>query len=483
MSRAVTADKRGQLATKKPRHLGDVFVDLLMYAVVAVARLIAWLLTKPIIWVPAGAFTGLAYWQGPVTAGVGVGVAALALVGWRFAHHASFGLLVGRPAYRTWRRWWGYTVRWQRGTVACGLSVEDRVPRIRKVKQMTWGERVLVTLPAGLAPEDVRKKTPQLAWTFGQRKACRVKVEDDRVWLEFSNGRALRETIPALPIPHTLDLTAVGIGKREDGQPWKLQLLDPDPERGYKHLFIAGMTGSGKSKVLWGIVRQLAPGLHDGSVELWVVDGKEGVEFGPAEPLCRRFAGDETKPMAVLLNDAVKRMQAQGKQMRAMGISQHVPSPEFPVIVLFVDEVSTLIADNPDTNEAKAMERDLRLLLRLGRALGCLVIASTQDPSVENFKLRKFFFTAIGLRLKAANQVNMVYGPGSREAGALCDQLTLPGEAFVMEEDVAEAVYVRSAFVSQEDRDEVVRDYALDGANLDELALAQEFDVRPASKP
>jgi DNA segregation ATPase FtsK/SpoIIIE, S-DNA-T family len=439
--------------------MGDIFVELAMHAIVGMARLIAWLLVRPIIWVPVGAIAWLVYWQGAAIAAVAVATIVGLLAIWRQVHHSSFSLLLGRPIHRAWRRWYGYTCRWQTGTRACGLHIEDRALHIRKIQHTSWGERVLVKLPAGLAPEDVRKKTAQLASTF-KSKACRAKEDKPgQIWLEFSNGSALRDTIPVLPIPDKLDLTAVEIGKREDGKPWTLQLLDPDPERGYKHLFIAGMTGSGKSKVLWGIVRQLAPGIRDGSVELWIVDGKEGVEFGPAEPLCKRFAGDETKPMAQLLNDAVKRMQEQGKMMRAQGISQHVPSPQCPVIVLFVDEVSTLIADNPDKDEAKAMERDLRLLLRLGRALGCLVIASTQDPSVENFKLRKFFFTAIGLRLKAANQVNMVYGPGSREAGALCDQLTLPGEAFVMEEDVAEAVYVRSAFVSQEDRDEVVRNY------------------------
>lgn len=395
--------------------------------------------------------------------------------------------LVADTLKARWRRSWAYGRRWEVRAAKCGLSMEGDVARLRSVEQEAWGERVIVDLPDGLSAAAMRKteRTEALADTFGAEN-CRVRtLSPGRIALEFSDGRALRETIQPAPIAASTDLSRIHVGRREDGEPWAIELMHP--ERGYRPLFVAGMTGAGKSGVLWGIVRELAPGLRDGTVELRIIDGKEGVEFNDAQPLCTRYAGEETGPMAKLLAEAVRDLKRRGARMRAQGISQHVPTRSDPVVVIIVDEMGTLLGENPDKQEAKTIERDLRILLRLGRAMGFVVIATTQNPSVETFALRNFFFTAIGLRLKAANQVNMVYGPGSREMGAKCDELVLPGMGYVMLEDSAEAVMVRSAHVTKADIAELVRDYAINAediaevkarvAKLDEIALAAEFDV------
>ncbi len=63
------------------------------------------------------------------------------------------------------------------------------------------------------------------------------------------------------------------VGVVEDGAPWALPVLGT-------HLLVAGATGAGKGSVVWSLIRGLAPAIRDGSVQLWVVDPKGGMELG-----------------------------------------------------------------------------------------------------------------------------------------------------------------------------------------------------------
>jgi DNA segregation ATPase FtsK/SpoIIIE, S-DNA-T family len=373
------------------------------------------------------------------------------------------------------------TRQWDTRMRACKLEINDRTPVAKQVQQQPWGERVRVVLPPGIAPEDVRKRTAQLAWTFGKRPACRVATEESRVWLEFSDGRQLRETIPAPPIPEVTDLEALRIGRREDGSPWTLRVLDP--ERGYRHLFVAGATGAGKSGIFWQAIRELAPGVRDGLVQLHVADPKFGVEFDKVQPLCERYAETE-KDIAVMLRDARKFLVARSEEMKAQGIRQHVPRPGSPALAVFVDEFPSLLRDCEDSKLAKQMEQDARVLLRLGRVFGVFLWVATQDPRVESFPLRSFFVDEIGLRVRQPNHVDMIYGRGAREAGATLDLIPkdMPGTGFEVTEDGCSMV--RAYHVTGELIDAVVSGYA-PRSRADREALVAKFDVgeRPRSTP
>jgi S-DNA-T family DNA segregation ATPase FtsK/SpoIIIE len=383
------------------------------------------------------------------------------------------------------RRWWGYGRRWSTRAAKCGLSVGNDVAKLRSVEQHFWGERVLIGPPDGLSPEDAQKSTARLASTF-QTKSCRVKeIKPGKVWaLEFSDGRALRDPIPAPPISATTDLERLLMGKREDGKPWTIRVFHP--ERGYQHLFVAGTTGAGKSKLFWQAIREMAPGVRDGLVELRVLDPKGGIEFGRARGLCAAYA-DEEKAMAELLAQCVVDMRARGARMKAAGISQHTPIRSEPAVGLFVDEIVSLLTDCEDPRLAKQMERDLRIVLRQGRAYGFFVWAATQDARIENFPLRPFFPNAVGLRLMEANQADKVFGKGARDAGATCDLIDkdCPGQGFEITDEGT--MLVRGFFVSEQQYTDLIRDYAINAedtaevkarvAKLDEIALAAEFEV------
>jgi S-DNA-T family DNA segregation ATPase FtsK/SpoIIIE len=373
------------------------------------------------------------------------------------------------------RRKWTHSRKWNERMVACKLGVEGKAPVAKQTVREVWGERIRIELPAGMAPEDVRKRTPQLAWTFDRRPGCRVKVDGEMVWLEFSDGNLLREAIPAPEIPNVTNLEAIRLGLREDGSPWTLRVWHP--ERGYRHLFVAGGTGAGKSVLFWQAFREMAPAIEDGLLELRVADPKFGVEFGRGEPMFAEYADDD-EGIAAMLRKAREDMQARGARMKEAGVAQHSPSRHEPAIGVVVDEFPSLLRDCEDPKLAKQMEKDARILMRMGRVFGVFLWAATQDPRVESFSLRTFFSDEVGLRVRDANQVDMIFGKGARDAGATLDLISadMPGTGFELREDGVSMV--RSFYVSGDLIAELVDRCGRvpDGVELDRAALAVEWD-------
>ena len=228
--------------------------------------------------------------------------------------------------------------------------------------------------------------------------------------------------------------------------PWTLRLLG-------SHLLIAGATGSGKGSVLWSLVRGLAPGVSDGSVQLWAVDPKGGMELTPGAALFTRFAYADPASMIALLEDAVAVMRERAERLRRAGCRQHEPSPADPLVVVLVDELAALVAYGPDRDQRRRAEQALSLLLSQGRAPGVLVVAAVQDPAKDVIAFRDLFPVRVGLRLVEDTQVDMVLGRGARARGAVCDRIppSLPGVGYVVLDGVREPVRVRAAYVTDVD--------------------------------
>jgi S-DNA-T family DNA segregation ATPase FtsK/SpoIIIE len=189
------------------------------------------------------------------------------------------------------------------------------------------------------------------------------------------------------------------------------------------HLLLAGVTESGKSSVLWSLLRGLAPAIRDGTVVVWVLDPKGGMELGPGEALFARFCAEDFEAMADMLDEAVAVMQARTRRCRQTGTRLHVPTREEPLILVVIDEVATLTAYQPDAKLRTRMARSVGLLLSQGRGPGVSVLAALQDPRKEVLGLRDLFPTRVALQLDEADQVDMVLGPGARDQGALCDKI------------------------------------------------------------
>lgn len=475
------------------KNYGQVLDSTATAIVPALAKVLWEIIRRPYISVPVGAVAAIVLLVGPWVLYATTLVLVSVLVFWWWLHERSFMALVGRPARTAFRRFSRYRIRWKRVMRGCGLHQREkdseRFPTAGRIRVGPFTDTMIVRLLPGQDVGDFEKHAASLAAGFNAAECVVREGEPGRVSLTFKTGEPLAEVIPALPIPDLpderaaesavmpattwhgkakawlrrravgpdpvgIDLAAIPVGLREDGSPWTMQL------RG-THTLIAGVTGAGKSGVIWGLLRGVAPMIRDGSLIVWAIDPKSGAELGPGEALFARYADKDLEEMVTLLEDAVIVMRTRAARLKAQGQRLHEPSVDDPHLVLIVDEIANLTAYLGDTKLRTRVTQALGLLLTQGRAPGVTVVGALQDPRVEVLKLRNLFSTKIAMRLDEAEQVRMVLGDGARERGAYCDRIpkSLPGVGYVRLEGQREPERVRAAFVTDEDIAEMVREY------------------------
>jgi S-DNA-T family DNA segregation ATPase FtsK/SpoIIIE len=387
------------------------------------------------------------------------------LVVWWRVHPVSFHPTAGRVLLGLWRSFWTYGVRWRAAMMLSGLGGrfggDEYVPRVVRVRAGRYVDRVTVRMVVGQHPEDWARRLDALAHGFGAR-SCQVRTLVRRPgYVQLAVGR-IDPLVPVvtLPAPETVDLGAVPVGVREDGQPWTARL------RG-SHTLVAGATGAGKGSVLWSLIRGLGPGVRDGLVKLWVLDPKGGMELAAGAPLFDRFAHDTAAAMAAVLEDAVGVMQTRAARLR--GVTRlHEPSIAEPLIVVLVDELASLTA-YAEREDRRRIGAALSLLLSQGRAVGVVVVAALQDPRKEVLPFRDLFPTRIALALVEAEQTDLVLGRGARARGADCSRipLTAPGIGWVWCDGENEPTRVRAGWVSDNDIAAMVAAYTPTSARDD----------------
>jgi S-DNA-T family DNA segregation ATPase FtsK/SpoIIIE len=401
-----------------------------------------------------------------------VAVSLAAAVGlWAALARPSCRRFVLLPLLGRWRRLWVYRRQWAESLRLSGLhkTFDGNVllPRLVGVRCRDATDEVTVRMLRGQTPELYHKAAENLAYSFSARQ-CRVfsvrrdaapvrvgrlapvlrLIDRIRYWdrprlitLVFFRRDALTTVVAPFPVPAVPDFTALVIGRREDAQRYALRLLAT-------HVLVAGATRAGKGSVVWSLIRALAGGVTSGLVRLWVVDPKGGMELAMGEPMFARYEYDDFAAMADLFDQAVTVMRRRQAELRGK-VRVHTPTVDEPLIVIVIDELSTLTAYLPDTDIRSRIAQSLGLLLSQGAGLGVLVIAATQDPRKETIGLRDLFPTRIALRLTEPNHVDLVLGDGARDRGALADQIpaSVPGVGFVRIEGHPEPARLRFSYI------------------------------------
>jgi DNA segregation ATPase FtsK/SpoIIIE, S-DNA-T family len=386
---------------------------------------------------------------GPVVLVALVLVVTAGLVGWWRARPDSFHRWPGRVLLGLWRSFWAYGVRWRTAMMLSGLGGrfdgDEYVPRVVRVRAGRYVDRVTVRMVIGQHTADWARRLDALAHGFGAR-SCQVRELRHRPgYVDLLVGRRdpLAPVVPALPVAETVDLAAVPVGRREDGDPWTVRLAG-------SHTLIAGATGAGKGSVIQSLIRALAPGVREGLVKLWVLDPKGGMELAGGAPLFDRFAYDTPADLATVLEDAVAVMDARAGRLRGV-TREHTPSVDEPLIVVVVDELASLTAYASREDKAR-INTALPHLISKGRAVGVVVVAALQDPRKETIPFRDLFPTRIALALVEPDQTDLVLGKGARQRGADCSRIPLrTGIAWVWCDGEAEPVRVRAGWVTDDD--------------------------------
>jgi S-DNA-T family DNA segregation ATPase FtsK/SpoIIIE len=300
-------------------------------------RLIWFVITHPILDAVAAV---LAYdwlwlgWPGLVAL---VLLVVSALIGLRLLCPAWFTRLIRDPARNRWRGWY-YRRHWHAAMTLGGLAPMYRkrvlVPVLVHVRASKSVDVVTVRLATGQAPADFADRADTLAHAFGAQ-LCRVReLGPGMITLEFVRADTLAQPFGALHYPAETDLSALPVGRAEDGGPWLLRLLGT-------HVLIAGATGSGKGSVIWSAIRALLPAIVGGWCEVWALDPKR-MELSFGKPIFARYA-DHAAEMVKLLEDAVAVMHDRAAQFG--GITRtFTPSIVFPFLIVLVDEMAFITA-------------------------------------------------------------------------------------------------------------------------------------------
>jgi S-DNA-T family DNA segregation ATPase FtsK/SpoIIIE len=279
MRRVVTGDQIAQLRNPDPFAVpawrSPVYrTPLAIVAIVHFVRMIVWLVRflfrHPVL--VLAAIIGVLMWR--LVGWLGLVVLAVSitavLVAWRWRLPSSFSRFIGSPARGQWRAW-HYRRRWAAvmtiGRLAPVYQGRVLLPVLGKVSATAFTDRVQVRLVSGQSAADFAARAENLAHGIGAM-LCRIRsASPGALVLEFVRRDALAAIIPALPLPAHVDLRALAVGRREDGQVWLVRVHGT-------HMLIAGATGAGKASLLWSIIRALLPAMVAGLVRVWAADPK-----------------------------------------------------------------------------------------------------------------------------------------------------------------------------------------------------------------
>jgi S-DNA-T family DNA segregation ATPase FtsK/SpoIIIE len=346
---------------------------------------------------------------------------------------------------------------WPEVAQAIGLAGS----RVQSAMVDIWGWQARFALARGQTIHDVIAKTPAIESALGtHRGAIRVyPTRDDmanRFELRVLDTDPHADAIP-WPGPSVSSITEpIDLGPFEDATSARVLILR-------RHTLIGGIAGSGKSggiNVLMGNLTACA------SVVLWCVDLKRGMELRPWASCIDRLATTPDQARA-LLRDAVVVLEARAAWLTAQGRRVWEPTPEFPALVIVIDEYAELSDDAPEAIS------DTDSIARRGRAVAVTLIAATQRPTQKAMgkgAVRSQMDVRISFRIRERKDVDLILGQGMLSAGWHAHALNAPGKFLVSAQEHDTPRRGRAYLLTDEAVTETAQRHAGSQPQLDEIS-------------
>lgn len=196
-----------------------------------------------------------------------------------------------------------------------------------------------------------------------------------------------------------------------------------------KSILIGGESGSGKSNMVWKILK----GLNEYNIpyRLHVIDPAGGVELQDLEnsPFLVNYV-DRANKADRLIARVRDDMDARLSYMRANKSRKHTPTTTYPLNVLIIDELLLLT-----TQLRQGVASPLGELLAVGRKAGFIVIACTQLGQVDTIgRIRDLFPQRICFAVRTSDMADAILGTYATRDGAEAHLLSRPGEGYVFAE-------------------------------------------------
>jgi S-DNA-T family DNA segregation ATPase FtsK/SpoIIIE len=429
----------------------------------AVAWVVVWLAVKvvrmcwyyPVMVACVLVGVWLDWWAGHYLVGAVVSVVVVGLLVWWWRDSDSY---VRRCRWlRTEiRRLTVYAFEWRTVMRLSNLTGTARSreyrPKLKRVRAEGWRDKVRVRMIKGQAPEQWTARASGLAHSF-HANSCRVRVvKPGLIELDLIHSDPLATPVP-LPAMVTdaaaVDLKRLVIGRTETGKPWRIRI------RG-NQILVVGVQGAGKASVLWSVVWALAPMIKAGTVRLYGIDPKGGMELGQCPDVFHKVVFDNGSDAVELLEELAAEVRERAGRYR--GVRRWwTPASGEPFSLLIIDELADVIAYQTDKKLKERAQAALQTITSQGRAPGFATLALVQDPRKEIVPFRNLFTTRIAMRLDEATQVDMVLGDGVRERGAEAHEISelTPGVAWAKEDGKREPIRARAFYPTDDNLTEL----------------------------
>jgi DNA segregation ATPase FtsK/SpoIIIE, S-DNA-T family len=435
----------------------------LVVSPVALTWLVVWLVTKiarmcwyyPILATLAVAALLLDWWAGHYWVGSVASVVLMSLLVWwwfaadSFAHWCRW--LRSETRRLTVYAWEWRTVMRLANLTGTAKGREYR-PKLKRVHADGWRDKVRVKMIKGQAPEQWTERASGLAHSF-HANSCRVRViKPGRIELDLIHSDPLKRILrlPDLAVDESaVDLKRIVIGGTETGKPWRIRLLG-------NQILVVGVQGAGKGSVLWSVVWALAPMIKAGTVRLYGIDPKGGMELGQCPEIFHKVVFDNGLDAVELLEELAAEVRERAGRYRGVRRWWTRESGE-PFTLLIIDELADVIAYQTDKKLKERAQAAIQTITSQGRAPGFATLALVQDPRKEIVPFRNLFTTRIAMRLDEATQVDMVLGDGVRERGAAAHEISelTPGVGWSKEDGRREPVRARAFYPTDADLEEL----------------------------
>jgi len=211
-----------------------------------------------------------------------------------------------------------------------------------------------------------------------------------------------------------------------------MDLSSPPTGRAYvdlgRSVLIGGETGTGKSNLIWDMLRQLNQQEID--YDLIVIDPSGGVELEELRDgvHTRKYADTPQKAdeaIKIFIQQMFKRLD----WMKNNKTRRHIPTKEHPFTILIVDE----LINCPILFKGKVGQDNLLAqAISMGRKAGFVVWANSQLGQKDVVThIRDLFPQRVCFGTHSAELTDSVLGTGATTHGATCHLLREPGTGYV----------------------------------------------------
>jgi S-DNA-T family DNA segregation ATPase FtsK/SpoIIIE len=216
-------------------------------------------------------------------------------------------------------------------------------------------------------------------------------------------------------------------------------------------------------------------------VVIWAIDLKRGMELQPWASCIDRLATTPEQARA-MLRDAVTVLEARAEWLTANGRRVWDPAPEFPALVIVVDEYAELADDAPDA------AGDTDSIARRGRAVAVTLIAATQRPTQKAMgkgAVRSQMDVRVSFRVRERKDVDLILGQGMLSAGWHAHTLNAPGKFLLSAPEHDTPRRGRAYLLTDATVAETAQRHAAVRPALDEVSrrALDEAPMAPASEP